>query len=346
MKIFGTIALILLIVTELSVTGFLHMARISAQAVDPHKLGTSTVFLPEAPRVREDIVAFPTIFPIPVPEAPEAPVQKEMESHMYLSDAHAAVIIDVASGEVLYDQSSTQRRAIASLTKLFTAYVVRTSGVALDAPVTIHGDSLSVIGSRVGCINSYTCTGQRLVDGEVLTVQDLLTMMLVASANDAAAVLARYIAGSEKGFVSLMNERAKEIGLADSYFCTPSGLESDHEACYSSAIDIGRIGALAVHDDLIWKLLNTKTATVTSINGEYTHILEATNRFAQNNEVPGMLGAKTGFTPQAGKSLLMALHHPNNSDIKIVAVILGNPWRWRDIKTLTDWIWGTYEWSY
>ncbi len=307
-------------------------------------LGASTVRqFPEA-QIVSPAPFTATAFPIRIPDAPNLPQRIESDKKFYLNDAHAAVVIDVDSGKILYDQSAHDRRAIASLTKLYTAYVVRTSGVAMDAPVTVHEDSLNVIGSRVGCKSSVVCEGTRLVVGETLTVRDLLTAMLVSSANDAAAVLAQYIAGSEKAFVDLMNIRAEELGLTDSHFCTPSGLEPEGELCYSSAADIGRIAALAVHDGLIWKLLNTKEASITSIDGTITHKLVATNQFAQTDDVPGMIGAKTGFTPQAGKSLLMAVQHPLRKGPRIVAVTLGDPWRWRDIKALVEWTWETYEW--
>lgn len=324
------------IVLHLSDTKAQHTARV---------LGVSTTQqFPESSIVNTTPFSA-TAFPMRAPVVPASPLRAQTEGRFYLSDAHAAVVIDVDSGEVLYDQSAHSRRAIASLTKIYTAYVVRTSGVAMDAPVTIHEEALRVVGSRVGCKSSTFCSGTRLAQGEVLTVRDLLAAMLVASANDAAAVLAQYIAGSEMAFVALMNARAQELGLTDSHFCTPSGLEPDGASCYSSAADIGRIAALAVHDGMIWDLLNTKSTQIVSVDGEYTHVLDATNRFAQTEDVPGILGAKTGFTPRAGKSLLMAVAHPEKTGPRIVAVTLGDPWRWRDIKSLIAWTWETYTWE-
>ncbi len=309
---------------------------VQQKTLSAHVLGTSTSrTFPEAPVVHAvPVRAF----------SQKAPQRKTSAQRLYLKDAHAAVVIDVASGEILYDQNAHQHRPIASLTKLYTAYLVRTSGVALDAPVTLREEALHVIGSRVGCKTSTTCTGKRLAPGEVVTVRDLLTAMLVVSANDAARSLARYVAGSEEAFVNLMNDRARELGLKDSHFCTPSGLEVEGKACYSSAADIGRIAALALHDTVIWQLLNTKRTEIKSKDGAYTHVLEATNKFAETQDVPGMIGAKTGFTPQAGKSLLLAAVHPEKKEKRIVAVILGDPWRWRDMKTLVTWTWDAYEW--
>ena len=314
----------------------------AATPLAPKVLGAATAQqFPVAPVVQRPT---PSVTAVPV-HAPQPPQRRSEAPQLVLPDTHAAAVVDAASGALLYDQNAHTHRAIASLTKLFTAYIVRTSGVALDAPVEIHEDDLLRVGSRVGCKSSTVCEGQQLVPGEVVTVRDLLTAMLVASANDAAVALARYIAGSQEAFVALMNARAQDVGLTDSHFCTPNGLEVDGETCYSSAADIGRIGVLAIHDTLIWQLLNTPRATITSRDGAYTHELVATNKLAGTPRVAGMLGAKTGFTPQAGKSLLMAVAHPERSDVRIVAVLLGNPWRWRDINTLVDWTWQAYQWQ-
>ncbi len=286
-----------------------------------------------------------TAFPLRAPETPLLPQRKE--EHMLrfrIKDAHAVAVIDVRSGTLLYDKNAHQRRAIASLTKLYTAYIVRTSGVAMDAPVTVGEEIRGVIGSRVGCKSSTICDGQRLHVGEVVRVRDLLTAMLVASANDAAVVLAHYIAGSESAFVALMNARAQALGLHDSHFCSPNGLEKDGEECYSSAADIGRIAALAVHDGFIWDQLNTKARTITSVDGAVSHHLEATNHFAQTNDIDGILGAKTGFTPRAGKSLLAVVQNPTMPDVKIVGVLLDDPNRWQDMKALIEWTWERYIW--
>ncbi len=330
--------------TVIAVFGAVHSSG-ATQQLPGAVLGAAT----------QQSVAFPTarVRSAPVPESVRAipiravqpPTKRADATRLVLPAAHAAVVIDAASGAVLFDQNAHARRQIASLTKLFTAYIVRTSGVAMDAPVTIPAEALRTSGSRVGCKTSTHCAGVRLQEGEVVAVRDLLTAMLVASANDAALALAYYIAGSPEAFVALMNERAREIGLRDTRFCTPNGLEVDGQACYSTAADIARIAILALNDRFIWEQLNTAHATITSVDGATTHTLIATNEFAQTNAVPGMLGAKTGYTARAGKSLVMAAAHPDDPSRRIVAVLLGDPQRWEDIKTLIAWTWASYTWE-
>ncbi len=333
-----------------------------AQGVSPKVLGVSTV-RKNAPIAK----ALPQ--PIRV-----VPTRREGAPRLTLVDAHAAVVLDADSGAVLYDQKATTPRAIASLTKLYTAYLVRSSGIAMDAPVTITEEMLQVVGSRVGCKNSYTCAGERLRVGEVISVESLLSAMLITSANDAAKALAIAVSGSEGVFVKLMNDKAREMGLAGTNFCTPNGLEDDDapEKCVASAMNIAQIARKTINDKLIWSLLNTPEKTIYSIDGSVKHKLKATNRFVRTAEVdkdaqdiaqiageeivsekgskvekmPNMIGAKTGFTPLAGYSVLLSAKHPDvGNDARVVAVILGDYWRWRDIKTLINWTFDSYIWN-
>ncbi len=309
--------------------------------VTPAVLGVQTQREQASPRQDPSSVHAAPLRAIP------APRRVSTVPRLALPSAHAAAVIDAGSGVLLFEQNAHERRQIASLTKLFTAYIVRSSGVAMDAPVTIRPDALIAEGSRVGCKSTTVCTGTRLVSGEVLTVQDLLTAMLVSSANDAAVALAQYISGSSEAFVRLMNIRAREAGLTDTRFCSPNGLETDHpqQECFSTAADMARIGVLALNDRFIWSRLNTRQATIVSVDGRYTHELIATNELAQSDAVPGMLGAKTGYTSRAGKSLILAAAHPDDATRRIVAVLLGDPRRWEDIRLLVPWIYRAYRWE-
>ncbi len=290
---------------------------------------------------RGAVVALPLRAPLFGP-----PQRKPEARRLFLPEAAAAVVIDVDSGKILFDQNASELRPIASLTKLYTAYLVRQANIPPHSVVTVTADDLRVVGSRVGCENSYTCAGRRLQVGEKLTVEDLLAAMLVSSANDAANILARYVSGSRENFVTLMNKRAREMGFEGVNFCTPSGLESvkEGERCLASAEMIARVAVQALSDDFIWKFLRTKEMTISSVDGKITHKLDATNRFAEAGDMIGMIGAKTGFTPQAGYSLLLAVKHPQNQ-ARIVAVILGDPRRWEDMKTLVEWTFDSYEWN-
>ena len=141
-----------------------------------------------------------------------------------------------------------------------------------------------------------------------------------------------------------MNKKAKDMGLKDTQFCTPSGLEIDGEEaeCYSSAYDIARIAAYSMNYEKIWEIMRIPEEQFYSINGKYMHQLKSTDLILAST--PNYLGVKTGFTPLAGKSLLAGAIDDTKKH-KIVAVILSDENRWQDIKRLTEWAFASYKWQ-
>jgi D-alanyl-D-alanine carboxypeptidase len=215
---------------------------------------------------------------------------------------------------------------------------------SFDEVVTITEEALSVDGTKVGCPNSNVCPGNQMVVGERITVRNLLKAALMNSANDAITALGIHVGGSEKAFVDLMNNRVQELGLVNSHFCTPSGLEIDgHEnECYSSAHDIARITALALNYPALWDIMRIQSETISSVDGVYTHDVANTNRLL--GQVPNLLGTKTGFTPLAGYSLLAAVGDPN-TERKVVAVVLDDQERWESIQAMFTWALTTHIWK-
>ncbi|MCW1888335.1 MAG: hypothetical protein KIH67_002165 [Candidatus Moranbacteria bacterium] len=259
--------------------------------------------------------------------------------------AHAAIIMDAGSGDILFEQSAHQRRQIASLTKVYTALLVMQHIKSLDEVVTIPEEIIDITdGTRIGCPRSGFCTGTRLQLGEQLTVRDLLKAALMNSTNDGASALAVHVAGSMENFVKMMNDHALELGLTDSHFCTPSGLEIDgREAeCYSSAHDIARITVLALKYPELWDIMRIERDTITSVDGQYSHEVANTNQIL--GQVPNLLGTKTGFTPLAGYSLLAAVSD-YQGERQIVAVVLDDQSRWESIRSMFDWSYQAYEWK-
>jgi len=258
--------------------------------------------------------------------------------------AGSSVAIDVESGTILHYDQGRKRTQIASLTKMMTAILVMEKVDNLDEEVSITSESLSVPGTVVGCPTSVLCNANRMYKGEKVKVIDLLKAMLLNSANDAATSLAIHVSGSSEKFVAEMNSKAKELGLKDTNFCTPSGLEIDgiEDQCYSSAYDIARIASHSLQYDLIWDIMRIPEGRFYSTDGKYMHELKNTDILL--NEMPHCLGGKTGFTPLAGKSLLLAATDPTSKH-KIVAVVLNDENRWSDMKILVDWIFGSYEWK-
>lgn len=273
------------------------------------------------------------------------PVKKNQAADLVIANAHASLILDVDSGTILHYDQGREKRQIASLTKMMTAILAVEKISDLEAEVVIDDEAVFCEGTKVGCPRSGYCIGTRLKVGEKVKAIDLLKAMLMNSANDAAIALGKHMAETQEGFAKMMNEKAKELGLRDSNFCTPSGLEIEgkESECYSSAYDIARIAAYATKYELIWDIMRLPTNTIiTSTDGRLSHDILNTDIIL--DQVPNCLGAKTGFTPLAGHSLLMAATDPTKKH-KIIAVVLDDPYRWQDIQKMISWAFASHEWK-
>lgn len=258
--------------------------------------------------------------------------------------AHSAILLDVSTGKTMFEQDPDERRAIASITKLMTTMIVVERVADLDEPVTIDEEAVYAEGTRVGCPRSGYCNGERLHVGERISVRELLKAALMNSANDAAIALAKHVGGTQEGFVALMNRRAEELGLENSNFCTPSGLELDdpaeEERCYSSARDIARVAAFARRYEVLWKTMRMEKTEIRSVDGRSVHEVFNTNRLL--GVYPNLIGTKTGFTPRAGYSLLAVAG--NSEGHEVIAVVLNDPSRWQSVQELLSWGFSSYEW--
>ncbi len=272
------------------------------------------------------------------------PQFKEFSPHLSIISAHASVIMDAESGKILYERNADDKRQIASLTKLFTATLAMERIQNLDEAVTIDEEAVYAEGTRVGCPRSGVCTGVRLKPGEQLTVRQLLQAALMNSANDAAIALGKHMGKTQDGFAKIMNERAVELGLNHSHFCTPSGLEPDgHESeCYSSASDVAKIAVHALVFPELWEIMRTEKTNIVSLDGKYTHEIFNTDQLL--GQFPNLVGTKTGFTPLAGYSLL-AVATDNTKNHKVVAVVLDDQSRWQSIQSMFNWSFHAYDWK-
>jgi len=258
--------------------------------------------------------------------------------------AGSSVAIDVDTGTIIHYDNGRKRTQIASLTKMMTAVLVMENVKDLNEEVVLTKDDLNVVGTIVGCPTSVFCNANRMYAGEKVRVEDLMKAMLLNSANDAATALARHVGGSYKGFVDMMNEKARSMGLKDTNFCTPSGLEIDgkEDQCYSSAYDIARIAAYSLKHGKIWDIMKIPEGRFYSTDGRYMHELKNTDILL--NDLPNCIGGKTGFTPLAGKSLLLGAEDPAGRH-KIIAVVLNDDNRWDDMRTLVDWTFENHRWQ-
>jgi D-alanyl-D-alanine carboxypeptidase len=263
--------------------------------------------------------------------------------------AKAAIAIDVDSGEILHSQNIDKKLPIASLTKMMTALVTIDNIKNLKSEVvTIDGEVCRTPTSVIGCPSSTYCISDTLKLGEKVRASDLLEAMLVNSANDAAVALGKHIAGSQEDFAKLMNKKAKEIGLKNTHFCNPSGLDDDNnpKKCYSTARDVAQISVYALKNEKykdLWRIFGVKERWFNSIDGKMKHKYASTNILMDS--MSNCIGAKTGFTYEAGKTLMMMANHPKNKNIKVVTVILNDPYRFDDAKSLFDWIFENYSWE-
>lgn len=272
------------------------------------------------------------------------PVMKPYAPRLAVPTAHAAVITDSDSQEILFSEDADEHRQIASLTKLMTALIVIESIPDLDELVTIDEEAVYAEGTRVGCPRSGYCIGERLKVGEQLAARDLLKAALMNSANDAAIALGKHLGTTQEGFATIMNKRAQELGMTNTHFCTPSGLEPDgreHE-CYSSARDVAKMTIQALKYETLWQYMRLEKQDIVSHDGRYRHEIFNTDELL--GQMPNLIGTKTGFTPLAGRSLLAVAQHPD-SHHRIVAVVLDDEYRWQSIQSMFDWSFQAFDWK-
>jgi serine-type D-Ala-D-Ala carboxypeptidase (penicillin-binding protein 5/6) len=268
------------------------------------------------------------------------PQRKENYSDIKILSS-SSVVIDVDSGTILHYEEGRHQMPIASLTKMMTAVIVMERIKNLDEEIIIDEESTLTDGTKVGCPRTGYCVDERLHKGERVSAKDLLTAMLLNSANDAAVAFGNHIAGSQSEFARLMNEKAQDLNLSDTHFCNPSGLDED--GCYSSAYDLARIAAYSMRYDLIWETVRLPEKEILSCDGQYTHRLKNTDLLL--GQITNCLGGKTGFTYNAGKSLMLAAADPQLGKHKIIAVILNDDNRWDDMAKLINWTFENYEWK-
>lgn len=229
--------------------------------------------------------------------------------------AKSAVLIDAASNSVIYEKNSGDRLPMASTTKIMTALVAIESP-AFGSDVTVDAAACGVEGSSV-----------YLREGEHFTMEELLYALLLNSANDAATQIAIATAGSVEAFADLMNEKAAELGLTDTHFTNPHGL--DNEEHYTSARDLAIIASAALRNPTFRQICSTYRHTIGT--GESTRYLLNHNRMLKLYK--DAIGVKTGFTKRSGRCLVSAAERDG---VMLVAVTLSDPDDWRDHEAMLD----------
>jgi len=235
--------------------------------------------------------------------APAAVAQTAQAAAPALS-APEAVLVQPTTGDVVYRREASQRRQIASTTKLMT--------VLLTLERRKLSDRMTVVPYSAAPAESVA----GLQAGERLTVADLVRALLLASANDAAATVAANIGGSQKGFVRLMNQRARRAGLTNTHFANPIGLDSPRN--YSSATDLAKLALLVRADAFARRVMDRPSAVLRS--GSRVRVVA--NRNTLVGAVPWMNGVKTGHTNTAGYLLVGSA---SRGGVELVSVVMATP---------------------
>lgn len=254
---------------------------------------------------------------------PQIPVLKDKVKYPILS-AQAVMAVDLASGVTLYEKDPNKALLPASTTKIVTALVALDT-YAPDAVLKVG--KLNVVGQKMG-----------LVTGEQLLFSDLLNGLLIYSANDAAEVLASNHPGGRDEFIALMNKKVKDLGLNNTHFSNPTGLDNGSQ--YVTARDLLVVAKFAMKNPLFAKIVATKEITVKSIDGKIAHKLVNINKLL--GAVDGVLGIKTGWTENARENLVTEVQRDGK---KVILVILGSSDRFGETVELIDWIFANYTWE-
>ncbi len=231
--------------------------------------------------------------------------------------AKRAALINADTGELIYGKNEHERASMASTTKIMTALIALEQRTP-NAVATASDSAVRVEGTSIG-----------LKAGDSITLETLVCGMLLESGNDAANVTAEFIAGGNEAFAALMNERAAQIGMKNTHFVTPSGLDDAEH--YSTAYDMALLGACAIQNRDFVRICSSQTVRVTYGTPAAARTFSNHNRLLSSYE--GALGIKTGFTKKSGRCLVSAARRDG---VTLVAVTLNDPDDWRDHAALLD----------
>ena len=238
---------------------------------------------------------------------------------VYAQDsAKASVVINGDTGEVLYQKNAEERLAFASTTKIMTALLLCEKFPDLESVIRVSENAVNTEGTKLG-----------LKAGDTIKAYYLLYGMMLPSGNDAANAAAEAVSGSIESFVSLMNRRAHEMGLKNTHFDTPSGL--DGKSHYTTALDLARLTRIALQNEEFKKAAATKSITLNFGENDTAHYLKNHNRLLFMYD--DVIGVKTGFTKRAGRCLVSAAQRDGKY---VIAVTLNDKNDFSDHRALLD----------
>ena len=238
--------------------------------------------------------------------------------------ASSAILIEADSGKIIYEKNADERRSMASTTKIMTALVALDCG-DIQRTVSVSADAIGIEGSSV-----------YLYEDEKLTLEDLIYAMMLESANDAAAAIAIEVGGSIEDFADLMNKKAEALGLKNTHFENPHGL--DGESHYTTARELAIIAQSAMSNENFRAIVSTFKKNIPLNESEGIRLLVNHNKMLKGYD--GAIGIKTGYTKKSGRCLVSAAERDG---VEFIAVTLNAPNDWNDHKALLDYGFSMYE---
>jgi D-alanyl-D-alanine carboxypeptidase len=226
--------------------------------------------------------------------------------------------MDQSSGRILFNKNSNEKLPIASITKVMTAILAIESG-KLNRTFTVSHEAVRAEGSSI-----------YLKAGEHIRLIDLVYGLMLRSGNDASVAIAEAVAGSTHGFALLMNEKAAELGMHDTHFMNPNGLDDPNH--YSTAVDMAVLTRYAMQNPVFRKITGTQSYRAEKTNQENIRVFINKNKMLRLYSKA--TGGKTGFTKIAGRTLISTA---SSGGLSLVAVTLNDRDDWRDHQHLFDW---------
>lgn len=288
------------------------------------------------------LIGFASFWPVTNQKIPEMPIKSRVglvnvsdipilrSNNQDLLDlsarlsAQTAYVLDLDSGTPLFNKDADKRWFPASTTKLMTALVARQ--VYAQQESLVIGQEVFIPGNKID-----------LVPGTQIEISELLYGLLVASGNDVAQVLAAHHPGGYQGFITQMNDLANQMGLKNTNFENPSGLDAPNQ--FTTARDLALIGKRVYHDSILRPIVSTKNHLVMDVNSQPVQQLWNTNALLGNGL--GVVGGKTGTTQYAGQVLVSFVEREGRS---MVVVVMGSQDRYQDTSQIIETVFNTYDW--
>ncbi|WP_428845881.1 D-alanyl-D-alanine carboxypeptidase family protein [Guptibacillus hwajinpoensis] len=240
--------------------------------------------------------------------------------------ARSAILLEQETGRVLYEKDAYTQRRIASITKIMTAIIAIESG-KMNETVKISGNAAGTEGSSL-----------YLKEGEKITLENLVYGLMLRSGNDAAVAIAEEVGGSLEGFVTLMNQKAEEIGMSHTVFMNPHGLD-DHENHLSTAYDMAILTQYAMDNDTYRIISSTKVHKAPNATEDWDYVWRNKNKLL-TSLYSDSTGGKTGYTKRAKRTLVSTAERDG---MTLIAVTLDAPDDWNDHISMFNWGYSNYE---